>query len=207
MLPFLKRKSEKAAAPLVPAWHPNFRNFERLPDTKVVRTSFFLNGFAVIVTLALLLFFAYREYSALILRQQIAAWDAQIARDRTASAKAVADFRKFQAEEKKVKEVETFLTGKLVLSDFILNLGKTLPHRIALQSINFRDTGVVIKGIVRGAGDRASGEVSEYVAKLQKDPAIGGLFSEITQTSLARDPQSGRMTFDLVMKFSTGAKK
>ena len=59
MPPLLKRKPEKAAAPLVPAWHPNFRNFQRLPDTKAVRTSFFLNGIAAVVTICLLLVLAY----------------------------------------------------------------------------------------------------------------------------------------------------
>ena len=28
----------------MPAWHPNFRNYEKLPDIKVVRTAFFVNG-------------------------------------------------------------------------------------------------------------------------------------------------------------------
>ena len=36
-----------------PLWHPNFRNYERLPDTKVVRTTFFVNTAAIAVTLML----------------------------------------------------------------------------------------------------------------------------------------------------------
>ena len=47
MLSLLKKKSEAAAAPTVPAWHPNFRNYEKLPDLKVVRTAFFVNGAAI----------------------------------------------------------------------------------------------------------------------------------------------------------------
>ena len=35
-LPFLKKKSEAATMPLLPAWHPNFRNYEKLPDVKQV---------------------------------------------------------------------------------------------------------------------------------------------------------------------------
>ena len=49
MLSLLKKKPDAAAANLTPAWHPNFRNFERLPDTKVVRTTFFINGGAIAV--------------------------------------------------------------------------------------------------------------------------------------------------------------
>ena len=47
MLSLLKKKSD-AAAPAVPAWHPNFRDYEKLPDVKVVRTAFFINAAAIV---------------------------------------------------------------------------------------------------------------------------------------------------------------
>ena len=48
----LTKKSD-AALNVVPAWHPNLRNVENLPDTKVVRTAFFVNGFAMLVAVSL----------------------------------------------------------------------------------------------------------------------------------------------------------
>ena len=57
MLSLLKKKKKPDAAaseaPQVPAWHPNFRNYQQLPDIKVVRTAFFVNGAAVFVALGL----------------------------------------------------------------------------------------------------------------------------------------------------------
>ena len=53
MRSLLKKKAE-AAASQVPAWHPNFRNYQRLPDIKVVRTAFFINGFAALIAIALI---------------------------------------------------------------------------------------------------------------------------------------------------------
>ena len=48
MLPLLKKKTKAASsAPQMPAWHPSFRNYERLPDIKVVRTVFFVNAVAI----------------------------------------------------------------------------------------------------------------------------------------------------------------
>ena len=38
----LTKKSD-AVPVAAPLWHTNFRNFDRLPDTKVVRTAFFVN--------------------------------------------------------------------------------------------------------------------------------------------------------------------
>ena len=57
MLSLLKRKPEAAAVSEMPPWHPNLRNFARLPDTKVVRTAFFINGASVFIALGLLLWF------------------------------------------------------------------------------------------------------------------------------------------------------
>src|SRR5882672_10641614 len=104
MLSLLKKKSDAAAAPLVPAWHPNFRNYEKLPDIKVVRTAFFVNGAAITITLALLTYFGFQEWNLHNLQGQVADWQRQIDRDKAGSEKAVALFKKFQAEEAKFQE-------------------------------------------------------------------------------------------------------
>jgi len=101
MLSLPKKNPDKAAAASTPAWHPNFRNFAQLPDTKHVRTSFFVNGVAVVVAGIFLLLFVYQEYRLAESRQQLKNWEQQIERDRPNSAKAVALFKKFQDEEKK----------------------------------------------------------------------------------------------------------
>ena len=190
---------------MVPAWHPNFRNFQRLPDTKPVRTVFFINGLAVVVALVLLLFVAYQEYALFTVNRQIAELEAQIERDQKLSRQAVTLFKQFQEEEKKILDLETFLRSSVAVSDLMLDIGRTLPNRIALRSVAYRDTGVIIRGMVRGAGDRASGEVSTYVEQLRRDRVFAELFGNISQTSLARDPQSGRMTFELFLKFKSAA--
>ncbi|HUR59026.1 MAG TPA: hypothetical protein VM029_15030, partial [Opitutaceae bacterium] len=82
MLSLLKKKSEAAAAPTVPAWHPNFRNYEKLPDIKVVRTAFFVNGAAIFLALSLVTYFGFKEWQLHVLQGQIAAADKQIAQDK-----------------------------------------------------------------------------------------------------------------------------
>ena len=109
MLPFLKKKTEKAKVSRVPAWHTNFRNYAVLPDTKLVRTSFFVNGLLVLAALGLITAVVYQEYRLYDLRSQTAVCLQQNDRVRDASAQAVALFKKFQAEERKVTELNTFL--------------------------------------------------------------------------------------------------
>src|SRR5688572_19807280 len=109
MLPFLKKKSDADAPPALPAWHPNFRNYKKLPDVKVVRTAFFINGVALVVAISLGAYVGFREYQLNSINSQIAEVQAQIDRDKKVSDQAVALFKKFQAEEAKVTEVETFV--------------------------------------------------------------------------------------------------
>ncbi|MBE7538438.1 MAG: hypothetical protein HS122_08505 [Opitutaceae bacterium] len=197
----LKRKTEKGQMPLVPSWHPNFRNFERLPDTKAVRTSFFVNGVAVVIAISLLLVFAYQEYALHVLKRQVGEWEARIDRDQKPSAVAVAEYKKFQAEEKNAAELEAFVSSPVVLSSLLLDLGRTLPPRIALLNVIYRLDGVNLRGVVRGAGDRASGEVAAYVQKLKKEPAFSTVFDNVSQSALGRDSQGDRLSFELFMKF------
>ncbi|ACB73932.1 PilN domain-containing protein [Opitutus terrae] len=211
MLPFLKKKSEAAAAAaLPPAWHPNFRNFERLPDTKVVRTAFFINGIAVLVAVMMLLWCAYQEYNLFDLRRQISAAQAQIDRDQKPSAEMIALHKQFQAAAARVTEVDTFIKSKPLMSASLLRLAEILPGNIALDGFDFRNVTTTIQGTVRGAPDQASGYASSYLQLLKADPVLAETYEEITLVNLSRNPQTGRLLFEISLKLKgtpKGAKK
>jgi len=178
-LPFLKKKSEAAAVPLVPAWHPNFRNYEKLPDIKVVRTAFFVNAAAITITLALLTYFGFQEWQLHTLKIQIADWQRQIDRDKSGSDKALALYKKFQAQESKFQEVDAFLKSKPHVSELIIRLGQTLPPNIAIDSFDLRETGLALRLTVRGTPDAAAGYANAYLGQLRADKG----FSRFDQTS------------------------
>src|SRR5215207_3033375 len=127
MLSLLKKKSNADDAPALPAWHPNFRNYQKLPDIKVVRTAFFVNGVAILVVLSLGAYLGFREWHLRTLSVQIAEVESQIQRDKRGSEQAVALFKKFQTEEAKILEVDTFMKAKPAVSVLILRLAETLP--------------------------------------------------------------------------------
>ena len=205
MLPLLKKKTEAAsAAPQMPAWHPSFRNYERLPDIKVVRTVFFVNALAITVALAIFTVFIFKEYHLYSLRRQVADVRAQSDRDRRGSDQAIALFKKFQGEEKKIMEIDAFLKTRPLLSDLLLQIGQTLPKNIALTSLEEHDNGIVMRGSVRGAPELASGEASNYVEQLRGDPDIKVLFDKVTLTGINRTAATGRLSIDLFLKFKGG---
>jgi hypothetical protein len=207
MLPFLKKKSEAAAAPLVPAWHANFRNYEKLPDIKVVRTAFFVNGAAVTVALAALTYFGLQEWKLRALNLQKAEWQRQIDRDKKGSDQAVALFKKFQAEEAKVLEVDAFVKSKPSFAALVLRVGQTLPPNVAVDHLELRETGLSLRFTIKGAPAAASQTASNYLDQLQKDPELSKLFERVEFASNpSRNAATGRMVVEFFLTLK-GAKK
>src|SRR5580658_5971145 len=133
----LSKKSD-AAAVVVPAWHPNLRHAENLPDTKVVRTAFFVNGAAMLVAIALALYLGIQEWKLHEVNKQIADWQRQIDRDKRESAQAVKTYQDFKVEEAKATEVVDFVASKPIISEIILRLGVMTPKKIAFDNLDFR---------------------------------------------------------------------
>jgi hypothetical protein len=206
MLSLLNKKSKADAAPAVPAWHPNFRNFEKLPDTKVVRTAFFVNGAAITIALAALIYFGLDELKLRALNGQLAEVQAQIDRDKKVSDQAVAVFRKFQAEEAKILEVDAFLKSKPIVSEIFMRIGATLPQNVAIDSLDFRENGLMMRLSVRGTPDAASGLATNYLDQLRADKELAIFESfEFTGTPTP-NPATGFLAVEFFLRLK-GAKK
>lgn len=204
MLSLLRKKAD--ASNQVPAWHPNFRNYEQLPDTKAVRTTFYTNGGAVLAALVMLVYFGIQEMQLHSVNGQISDWETQINRDREASNRAVAQFKQFQAEEAKIAQVNAFLAVRPVVSDLILHLGQTLPANVAIDSFDLRDTTINVRATVRGAPEMASGYANQYVEQLKVDPVLSQTIADVALTNLNRVPSTGRLAIEIVLRLKPPAK-
>lgn len=203
-----KKKSDQPKGPLSPAWHPNFRNFERLPDTKVVRTQFFVNFVASAVAAGLLIYFCFQEYRLNNLQSQVAELEQQIDENKKDNGEALALDKKFAEEEGKVKELDRFLQQqRLVLSEFLLQLGASLPADVAIDAVEVRDTTVSMRGRVAGTPEEASGRASAYFEQLRRNEYFKGLFESVNLNNLTPEPSKGNLVFDLALPFKGGAKK
>jgi hypothetical protein len=208
MLSLLKRKSDADAEAAQPAWHPNFRNYEKLPDVKVVRTAFFINGVAILVAVSLATYLGFREWQLRIVNEQIVQVQAQIDRDKPVSDQAIALFKKFQAEEAKVNEVDTFMKSKPMVSALLVRLAQTLPENIALDNFDLRDSGLTVRLSVRGDAAAASGYATAYLEQLRADKELAE-FAPATFTSTpTRNPATGMMAVEFLLRAKApGGKK
>ncbi|WP_404423921.1 PilN domain-containing protein [Nibricoccus sp. IMCC34717] len=198
MASLLKRKTD--AGPAVPPWHPNFRNEQKLPDVKVIRTSFFVNVGIGILLVASVLWVSYQEYNLSEIRSQIARDRAQIEQDTPAHRKAIQLYQQFSAEEKKARELEAFMTSRPSMVEFVMLLAGVTPQDVAFSSMEISEASVTLKGFISGLPAKASGIASAFERQLRDTPALSKEFPSITLTNLGRDQTSGRMTFTLEMK-------
>jgi hypothetical protein len=199
MLSLLKKKSDVDVHQM-PHWHPDFRNYERLPDIKVVRTAFFVNGAAISVLLALLIVLSVHEWQVHVVNRQIDDWQRNIDRDKRGSDQNVTLYKKFQAEEARVVEVNTFLTSKPIFSELLLHFAATLPKKLALDSFDVRSNGLGLRGSFRGAPDQATGYASAYIEQLKNDPFIAARFDDIAFKGLTPNPGNNRVVVELFLK-------
>ena len=200
MLSLLKKKSDASAAPAVPSWHPNFRNFEKLPDTKVVRTAFFVNGAAISVALALGIYFGLQEWRLRGVKSQVAEEQRKIDRDKRPSDQAVALFKKFTAEEARANEVDAFIKSKPQVSALLMRLGETLPANIAIDNVDLRETGLLLRISVRGAPETASGYATAYRDQLAAAKALAQFEDVIFTATPTLNPSTGRLVVEFLLK-------
>ncbi|HEU5078200.1 MAG TPA: hypothetical protein VFT72_03265 [Opitutaceae bacterium] len=161
-----------------------------------------MNAAAVVFAAAAILYYCYTEYTLHGLSKEIAGWQQQIDRDAKPSREIVAKYKKFKDEEARATELVKFRASeKLVLSDFIIAIGKSLPDNLVITGITYRDVDVVLRGTVKGAPELASGAASGYEKKLRDTTEIASSFDSISLSTLSRDATSGLMTFEMVFKF------
>jgi len=207
----LTKKSDAEAAP--PLWHTNFRNFERLPDTKVVRTTFFINTGAIAVTVCLMLWFGYQEYHIYSLGEQIAAAQKDIDANSKQNKEALRLSKIFSDEDKKLVEVANFQKAPISPAELVTLLGQTLPKEIAVVSLDARlapPTGagtVQMRGQVAGTPDQAAGTASSYVDMLRAHPRLGTVFDSIVLANLNRDVGNNSLMFDISMRVKSDTKE
>lgn len=203
------RNKTAAKSSVVPelAWHPDFRQIERLPDTKTVRTKFFVNILAIVVALALLVYAGYGEWRLNSLRDDLVSIEAQISQIKPASEAAMKDYRLFQLEEKRFSDAYSLVRDGFDYPSFMINLGHLLPPGVIVGRVDYRgrNAGLTIAATLKGLDVDASDRVAEFVLKLQEDAYNKSNFSAISLTNLVRNVGDGALAFELMFTFKASA--
>lgn len=206
----LSKKSD-AGAVAAPHWHPNFRNYEKLPDTKVVRTTFFVNTAAIVMAAILLLWTGNRELKINTLKQQVADSQAQIDSNSRQNAEALRMTKQFADEQKKVDEVAKFVSIGMLPSEFVALLGETLPKNVGITAVDMRmsdekGSTIVLRGTVAGSPDQATGVASTYVDVFRTEPRFVACVGAVEMTDVNRDPSGAGVVFQILLHLKDPTK-
>lgn len=208
MLSLTKKSDDQPVT--APRWHTNFRNFDTLPDTKVVRTTFFINTAAIVVAVSMGLWLGFREYTNYNIRQQQADAQQQIESNSKQNAEALKLSKIFAAEEKKLNEAAAFMRVPIGLEEFIEIIGLSLPKEISIDFTEKRITGDKIefelRGRAAGSNDQATGIANTYSNMLQSHPRLGKVFNTIELKSVERDNSGTFMFFNILLTLKAEKK-
>lgn len=206
----------KKAPPASPAWHPDFRDQTTLPDVKVVRTSFFINGISALILVGAAVYLVIQEVKRYALQGEVQALEERIEENRTRNEEVLKQHRAFQKEERYLNELTTHLDGSLELSEFLRALGDTLHPRMILSTIRYQDVSdrgrslgkeLLLNGSVRANPDAAATVVTDYLNVFQQDPVLATTVAEATPTSLVPTPEGDHMAFGIALKIQLGTKE
>lgn len=181
-------------------WHPDFRVSAALPDNKVVRTDFVVNGIAIaVLALAAWLFYS-REAQLTEANAESARWLQEIEANKPRYDEALTMQQEFNEAEKRIVEVAAFSKSPIEISELITRLGTSLPRLVAIDVIERREDVFTIRGTIVGASERATGIANSYLDALNEDTYFAQRFEGIRLNNINREARANRLFFEIGMK-------
>ncbi|HEY5552265.1 MAG TPA: hypothetical protein VIK52_10260 [Opitutaceae bacterium] len=183
-----------------PGWHPDFRIAAALPDNKVVRTDFIINGIALAILAIVVWAFYSRESQLQEATAEVARWTADIDANKAKFNEALGLQREFSEAEKRLAEVSAFAKSPIEISELINRLGNSLPKLVAIDVVERREDVFVIRGTIVGASERATGIANSYLDALNADAYFAQRFEGIRLNNINREARANRLFFEIGMK-------
>ena len=186
---------------LSPHWHVDVRLVGELPEDNIVGTRFLIHVLFSAVTLGLLLFAGWLGYLNFSLRHQIRDWQQRIDDNRAEVSEIKSLGGKYAIEAAKIDQAYALIKPTLYVSGFISDLGRTRPEQVVIDTVEWNDAGIIVRGNVRENSQRATLLLGNYAKQLVSDEKIGPLFREIVLTSLDRGNNAGDLlNFELTFR-------
>jgi hypothetical protein len=204
----LFKKQPPASIP----WHPDFRDATTLPDVKVVRTRFFINGFSVLLFAGVALTFGHQEVERRTLVSESAMLQDQIRQNRARHDEALRLQREFQGNERFINELDLYLGGSLDLSKFLVSLAVSIPLEMTLTAVRYQDVSergqsvgkqIVLNGSIAGSPDAAATVITEYLKVFRDDPSFADTVEDAVPISLIPTLSGDLMSFGIQLTLTT----
>lgn len=186
---------KKAAVKSGYNWRPNFRDYEALPDVQAVRTKVFLPVIFITVAAVFCMFILFREYGAMNTEKSIAELEKEIESYSVEHDEIVDLNSNFMKIVRKADEIEEFVSGKLVASEFLISISSRLPENMYLTRLEYGEDKATVEGSLAVPAEEASRIVDSFLKELEEADVVQGLLSEYKLTSMEREKSGEKIRF------------
>jgi hypothetical protein len=186
---------------LSPHWHVDCRLVAELPEDSVIGIRFITYAVSCGVALAAVLFTGWYGYADLSLRRQIEDATLRLEDDHW----EVVEIRRLQHfyenASKQIESAYSEIKNPILVSGFLSDLGRILPERMVVDTIQYGDGKILIRGRLRESSEQASILLGKFLEKLRADADVGPHFTSINVTDLDRSPDDDQiMLYSLTLR-------
>jgi hypothetical protein len=181
-------------------WHMDCRISAELPSNQLVGRRFLTGTIAATLAVLACTVTVWQLYVSKSLRADTVYWEEQMGANEKLFAELNHDNRTLSERSARLDSAYDLMAAPYAVSDFVINLGRTLPPHMRINRIDANDTRVALSGGLREPSEEASRTLGRYLDELRRAPAIGPLFSNIGLTALQRDEDSDTLSFEITFK-------
>ena len=199
-----------------PHWHPNFVITPELPDIKIVRTNFIVNGIAISLALGVLFLIGQHEYKAKALEATNARLENRISQAEAGDKENLRLNREFKEAAAYVIEVSKFSKTPFLVHELVQTLSLIKPNDLIYKSISISEAVTkegkkdVITYRVNLNGDAKSLVVLDQFKGILAEAEglqFPGYRIEIDETLEGRDEQTGIFPYRMTVSFIPDASQ
>ncbi|MGB0370977.1 MAG: hypothetical protein ACPGN3_06460 [Opitutales bacterium] len=126
-------------------WHPDFRVESELPDIKIVRTDFIVNGIAGFVALVALVLVVTREVDLRSMHGNLSDLKAEVASLEQGNAENLKDSKLFKDTAPLITDIEKFKLYSVEPIQTVMAISEILPDGVLLESLRFNEVSRQVK--------------------------------------------------------------
>jgi hypothetical protein len=182
-------------------WHPDCRLSVEPAGPRLVGRGFLATTGAAVLMLFALGVAGWQANLTRSLREDTVYWQQQMASNQKLTDELTATLSELRTRTERLYHAHALMHEAEPATDFLMNLGRTLPPRVRIDRIESNDHRVLLAGSLLEPAEEASRSLGRYLDTLRRTTPIGGLFSSISATSLQREGDSDVLTFEVTMKY------
>jgi hypothetical protein len=210
---------KKANKVVMQSWRPDFRDFDRLPDVKRIRTDFLLNSVTGVLSLSLLIWLILNITTVSSLRGQVGELDQKIEANSAANRDNIQLNNQFQTHSRYIEQMVRFGTQPIHPIPLLEELAMNRPTEVLLSGLSLNPVvtrvgnqdrvnySLGLQGTVRDGGSRdSSAIITDFRNALGAFNSLSSYVQDTQLSSFTRNVEQGFFNFNIQVSLDPARK-